>query len=175
MRTDILARAPEIEGWISEHRPKAYIARELQCKAITLDGYLERLGIEYRGNKGAKGHKISPYRRPVEDYLVLNGPFIHTNALREKLIATGIKEHRCEGCDGIEWRDKPIPLELHHLDGHRFNNLLKNLELLCPNCHAQTPNHAGRGKHGRRAALAQPAEALVLGTSKSEFESLGRH
>lgn len=39
-----------------------------------------------------------------------------------------------------EWNGKPIPLELHHKDGNHYNNDLTNLEVLCPNCHAQTDN-----------------------------------
>lgn len=33
-----------------------------------------------------------------------------------------------------------IPLELHHIDGDRFNNNLENLQILCYNCHALTNN-----------------------------------
>ena len=35
---------------------------------------------------------------------------------------------------------KPIPLQVHHIDGNHINNELNNLQLLCPNCHAQTDN-----------------------------------
>jgi 5-methylcytosine-specific restriction endonuclease McrA len=43
---------------------------------------------------------------------------------------------------GIEnWLGKDITLELHHVDGNRFNNELSNLQILCPNCHSLTPNH----------------------------------
>jgi hypothetical protein len=41
------------------------------------------------------------------------------------------------------WNDKPIPLELHHKDGDHFNNELSNLQILCPNCHAQQSNNSG--------------------------------
>ena len=44
-----------------------------------------------------------------------------------------------------EWMGKPIPLELHHKDGNHYNNDLSNLEILCPNCHAQTDNYSRRG------------------------------
>ncbi|TFG24210.1 MAG: hypothetical protein EU529_04875 [Promethearchaeota archaeon] len=35
------------------------------------------------------------------------------------------------------------PLDIHHIDGNRQNNRPENLELLCPNCHALTPNYKG--------------------------------
>ena len=52
------------------------------------------------------------------------------------------KEHKCECCGLISWNDKPIPLELHHIDGNHYNNDLSNLQILCPNCHAQTSNYS---------------------------------
>lgn len=52
--------------------------------------------------------------------------------------------HRCWGCSLSEWRGKPIPLTLEHKDGDSDNNTRENLELLCPNCHAQTDTFCGK-------------------------------
>lgn len=43
---------------------------------------------------------------------------------------------------------KPIPLELHHVDGDRLNNSLDNLMIICPNCHSFTENFAGKKLRG---------------------------
>ena len=67
------------------------------------------------------------------------------NNIKEKLIRDGIKLHQCEKCGLTEWNGKPIPLELHHKDGDHYNNEMSNLEILCPNCHAQEPNNSGAG------------------------------
>lgn len=48
-------------------------------------------------------------------------------------------EYACRGCGISEWCGKSIVLQVEHKDGDRFNNSLDNLELLCPNCHSQTP------------------------------------
>jgi hypothetical protein len=48
------------------------------------------------------------------------------------------------------WRGRPLPLEVDHIDGDWQNNLLRNLRLLCPNCHSVTDTYRGRNK-GRRA------------------------
>jgi hypothetical protein len=64
---------------------------------------------------------------------------IHSTTIRKFLIKTGLKAPICEGCELTKWRDRLIPLQLHHVDGNNKNNVLSNLQLLCPNCHAQTP------------------------------------
>ena len=52
----------------------------------------------------------------------------------------------CEECKLSEWRGKPIPLEIHHINGNNTDNTLTNLKLLCPNCHALTNNYRGRAQ-----------------------------
>ena len=69
---------------------------------------------------------------------------IQSNKIRIKLLQEGLKEHRCECCGLTTWLNKPIPLELHHKDGNRYNNVLENFELLCPNCHAFTDSYRGK-------------------------------
>lgn len=49
---------------------------------------------------------------------------------------------RC-GCDWINPYSGQTILEIHHKDGNRQNNAEDNLEVLCPNCHAMTPNYKG--------------------------------
>lgn len=55
-----------------------------------------------------------------------------------------IRGHKCESCNLDEWLDKPITLEIHHIDGDRTNNNPDNLQLLCPNCHSYTDNWKSR-------------------------------
>jgi hypothetical protein len=95
-----------------------------------------------------RGHKFGP-KRPIEDYLS-NTYSITSHALRKRLIKEGYFEHRCSMCSKTEWLGNPIPLELDHIDGDRSNNNLDNLRLLCPNCHALTPNYRGRKKRKRK-------------------------
>ena len=54
------------------------------------------------------------------------------------------------GCDG-QWQGRSLTLEVDHIDGDYRNNLKDNLRFLCPNCHRQTPNFAGRSR-GKYAA-----------------------
>jgi hypothetical protein len=144
MRHDIFERRSCIEKWIAENRPKAFMCRELRCKQSTLNSYLARMQIKYAGNMGGKGYKYCPSRKKAQDYL-RKGSLISSHKLRLKLIEDGVKERHCERCGNTEWFGEPIPVELHHVNGDRFDNRIENLQLLCPNCHALTDNHAGRG------------------------------
>jgi 5-methylcytosine-specific restriction endonuclease McrA len=49
-----------------------------------------------------------------------------------------------------EWLGKRLSMALHHINGDGTDNRLENLQLLCPNCHAQTPNFSGRNRRIRR-------------------------
>lgn len=55
-----------------------------------------------------------------------------------------LRGHKCEQCGLKEWLNQKIPLEVHHIDDDHKNNVLENLQLLCPNCHALTENWRGR-------------------------------
>ena len=80
---------------------------------------------------------------PLLEYLQ-NSEDIQSNKVRVKLLKEGYKEHKCECCGLTEWLGHPIPLELHHLNGIHTDNRLENLQVLCPNCHAQTDNYSGK-------------------------------
>lgn len=142
MRNDIINKKDEIIRMVNDNESKSSICKMLKCKPITLDNYLKKFGINYKGNRGLKGKKSDNKRKTALEYLKNNN--IEIPRLRRKLIEDGIKVAQCEICGLNHWLNQKIPLELHHIDGNRYNNELDNLQILCPNCHSLTPNHSGK-------------------------------
>jgi 5-methylcytosine-specific restriction endonuclease McrA len=141
MRNDIIEKKDFILKLISENQPKSVICRHLKCKPETLDGYLKKFNVDYKGNVGRSGF----YRNDIQSYLNNSIP-IKSNELKLKLYALGLKEKQCEECEIKKWKGKEIVFELHHKDGNGENNNLKNLKILCPNCHSQTKDFRKKGK-----------------------------
>lgn len=114
----------------------------------TLRKAIEYFNLDISHFKGAgwsKG-KIIGSKRPIEDYLS-NKVSCTSHYLRKRLIKEKIFEAKCYHCNLETWLNKPIPLELEHIDGNHSNNELSNLTILCPNCHAFTPTYRGRSKN----------------------------
>jgi len=94
----------------------------------------------YTPNQGGKG-LLKPKTKgliPLKDILNGKHPQYQTFKLKKRLIQEGIKKNKCEKCGIIEWNGEVIQIELDHIDGDRTNHRLKNLRMLCPNCHSQT-------------------------------------
>jgi len=67
---------------------------------------------------------------------ISNGERISGTKLRSFMTYHKI-EMKCVACDLNRWLDKPIRLDVDHLDGNCVNNHISNLQYLCPNCHRQ--------------------------------------
>ena len=142
MRSDILEKKELILSWIEEERPKRWMAQQLNCKQETLNSYLKKMGIEYKGQQSKKGQvKGTSYK--TAEYYISNNKVITSSRLRDKLIRDGIKKSCCELCGLSEWMGHLLPLELHHKNGDHYDNELSNLEILCPNCHSIQAGNSG--------------------------------
>ena len=141
MRNDIIEKKEKILQMISENEPKSKICKMLKCKPETLNRYLEIMGVQYKGNMGLKGKKTDLKRKSAIEYSKKEHS-VKSPTLRKKMIEDGLKENKCELCGVTNWLGKRLKLELHHIDGNRFNNNFENLQILCPNCHSLTPNHS---------------------------------
>jgi DNA-binding CsgD family transcriptional regulator len=91
-----------------------------------------------------RGDVVSrPHGMPVHELLAVGTRRSRFN-LKSRLIGAGLKQNRCELCGIDSWLGAPLSLALHHVNGDGLDNRLENLQLLCPNCHSQTENYAGR-------------------------------
>jgi transposase-like protein len=87
-----------------------------------------------------------PHATPIEQLLVVQSKPGGRWNLKRRLIVDGLRDTRCERCGIKDWLGKPLTLALHHVNGNGCDNRLENLQLLCPNCHSQTENFAGRNR-----------------------------
>lgn len=130
----------------------AELARRLGLKPEgsnpkTLKKKLDQFNIDYSHFTGQGWNKELKFKpkvaKDLKDIMTKDSTY-QSYKLLKRLIKEGIKEYKCECCGNTEWNGKPIPLELHHIDGDHSNNTKENLQVLCPNCHSQTDNFRGK-------------------------------
>lgn len=60
----------------------------------------------------------------------------------EKLSLIKLEQNnKCAICNLDIWNNQTLKLEIHHIDGNKFNIIRENLQFLCPNCHSQTKTY----------------------------------
>lgn len=84
------------------------------------------------------------------------------------------QNNTCNKCGISEWLEKPIILEIDHIDGNNMNHVRENMEGLCPNCHSVTDTWRGRNKPKRNGINKVSDEELLnaLNETKSIRQAL---
>ena len=157
----------------------AEILGEAAAQSDSVAGVLRRLGLSEVGGTHAHISRMlkaleidtSHFRRDqgarrvgtrlAASDLLVNDPSATRrrppHRLRRALLEIG-RAYACEscGCDG-QWQGMPLTLHIDHISGDFRDNRATNLRFLCPNCHAQTPNFAGRsrGRYGNAPAVCE--------------------
>lgn len=105
-------------------------------------------GIDFSHFKSRKEYlKIFQEPTPLEFILIENSSFNRTH-LKNKLLKNNILKNECYVCGQLPiWNGKPLSLQLDHINGISNDNRIENLRILCPHCHSQTENFAGKNKH----------------------------
>lgn len=99
----------------------------------------------YKPNQGDKnGFKNKNNKKVLTEDILNNKVPFQSHKLKKRLLSENYFERKCYNCNLDTWMNKPIPLELHHINGNKNDNSLNNLQILCPNCHALTDNYRSK-------------------------------
>ena len=85
-------------------------------------------------------------RYTLDEILIENSSYANISSLKRRLINENRLEYKCAICGLTEWLNKPISLQLDHINGINNDHRITNLRFLCPNCHSQTDTFAGKNK-----------------------------
>lgn len=145
----------DLKDAIENNLSIAGVLRQLHLRPVggnykTIYSKIKEYGLDishFTGQGWNIGLKFKPQKMyNLLDILIKDSPYKSIYKLKNRLLQEGYKKAICECCNLKEWLDKPISLELHHINGVNTDHRLENLQLLCPNCHAQTSNHRGKAK-----------------------------
>ena len=124
-------------------RTLSKIAVELSVPEVTVWRRCQKLGLKFQNGGQNKDNYI---KFKTSDILDGKHPQYSTLKLKNRIIKEGILDYRCAICGITEYNQKPIVLQLDHIDGVSKNHRLENIRLLCPNCHSQTDTWCGKNK-----------------------------
>lgn len=103
------------------------------------------------GGKGIKKEFISSKFQLGDWNNNLNIPMSRAS-LRYNIFKNQLLPIKCNICQLDKWNELDISLELNHINGIGNDNRKENIELICPNCHAQTDTYRGKNlilKYGK--------------------------
>ncbi len=94
-----------------------------------------------------KGRQFIREKSALSSILIEHSSFNRSH-LKIRLLKEGVLKNECYLCGQLPiWNDKPLSLQLDHINGVSDDNRVNNLRILCPHCHSQTANFAGKNKH----------------------------
>lgn len=138
--------------------------RDIATKSATLKEMLDRIGLGYRGHSydtlkerlreegidftSVQGNKKNSRYVNIHEVLIENSPYVSTNSLKHRLLKEGILENKCSVCGQLPIHmDKPLSLQLDHINGIHNDHRVINLRIICPQCHSQTITYSGKNSN----------------------------
>lgn len=137
---------------LSKFKKKTYDwarVQEFYSQGYTVKQCVDKFGFSPASwTKAAKRGLVSGRSSaiPYEEILIIGSKTNRCN-LRKRLIKDGLLKNVCSIClCRPVHNNKPLTLQLDHINGVNNDNRLNNLRLLCPNCHSQTETFGGKNK-----------------------------
>ena len=101
-------------------------------------------------------------RKTIENdkKIVAESRYNHNHKTKQKLLLDFDRRYECNACKNIHfveqdgvltWMNKPVELQLDHINGKNDDNRIENLRFLCALCHAQTITFGGANNKKHKA------------------------
>lgn len=147
-----------------------------------LHKYFSDNNIDYTHIKNYKCHS-RPKNSVIPDFN--ENSKTTRRVIKKYIIKYNLIEYKCACCGIIDsWANKPLTLQIDHINGVYNDNRLENLRFLCPNCHSQTNTFAGKNSskskkkiktitpkpRNKKINWPEPSELIVLLKNKSYTE-----
>lgn len=130
-----------------------FIAAKIRIYGISIGHFIRSAT---RGKDKTNSDIVERVRHKVrrsDEELFQNGSIVGGSKLRPRLLEKGLV-YICSECN-LEpfWNNKPLTLQVDHINGESTDNRLENLRFLCPNCHAQTATFGNSHKEPKLVPL----------------------
>lgn len=96
-----------------------------------------------------------------------------TGDIKKYIIKNNLLEYKCFECGiGNVYNNKPLTLQLHHINGDNTDNRLENLKFLCPNCHTQTETYGSKNIKSFKETRKLKEEKIALENQERKKDAL---
>jgi len=140
----------ELKNAVQKSHSLADVCRELNLsKGGDLYTHLRKKIVEYKIDTSHFYSSQEIYSRVGKSERTFENVFCINSTCSGSTLRKWTKryiKYICEECNNLGYyNNKPLTLQLDHINGNNTDNRVENLRYLCPNCHAQTDTYCGKG------------------------------